>query len=153
MAIQFKRIHFITLVVLAAFSVILSALLVRDNPLNSLIDFSIPALPPTPNSAVLLISHQQGMRDLLRFGLTPAQAWVVELPDMKQRSDADALVNRLRQQGFKAFSRQFSSLTGTWTRVFVGPEIKPEQMKLVADRLAKLHFITKVVPFDPLLVQ
>ena len=60
----------------------------------------------------------------------------------------------LQLKGFKAYSRQFNSLTQVLTRVFVGPEIKPEQMKSVAERLnTEMHLDTKVVPFDPLLIQ
>jgi DedD protein len=60
----------------------------------------------------------------------------------------------LRRKGFNAYSRQYKSLLGVLTRVFVGPEIKPERMKQVAEQLhTQMHLTTQVVPFDPLLNQ
>ena len=74
------------------------------------------------------------------------------MPDIKDPVEAENLVQTLRRKGFNAYSRPYKSLLGVLTRVFVGPEIKPEQMKHVAEQLnTELHLTTQIVAFDPLL--
>lgn len=162
MAIQFRRSSFVTITVVVALLVIFVPLLVKDYRVDSLQSFVIPNLPAQPSPELLTMNSSihrvrgmhNGIQSLLSFPLPPAKAWVIELPDFKNSAEAQALVLSLRLKGFKAYSRQFNSLTQVLTRVFVGPEVKPEQMKLVAKRLnAEMHLDTKVVPFDPLLVK
>lgn len=135
--------------------VIFVPLFVKNSRMDTLESFTIPPLPPVPSPELLpMRPSKHTMKNLLSFPLTPAKAWVIELPDIRKPGDAEALVKALRTKGFKAFSRQFDSLTGVLTRVFIGPEIKPEQMKLVADRInTEMHLEAKVVPFDPLLIK
>jgi len=149
----FKRIIFITLIVIAALLVIFVPLWMKDYHADNLLSFTIPTLPAAPTAALLrLTSTKPSMKSLLDFPLTPAKAWVVELPDSKDPVEAENLVQTLRRKGFNAYSRQYKSLLGLLTRVFVGPEIKPEQMKQVAEQLnSELHLTTQVVAFDPLL--
>jgi cell division septation protein DedD len=151
----FKRISFITLIVLAALLVIFVPLWMEDYRADSLLSFTIPSLPAPPSAASLrMTSGKPSVKNLLNFPLTPAKAWVVELPDSKDPAEAENLVQTLRRKGFNAYSRQYKSLLGVLTRVFIGPEIKPEQMKQVAEQLnSELHLTTQVVAFDPLLSQ
>lgn len=153
MDFPFKRASFITIIVIAALLVIFVPLWMKDYHADNLLSFTIPTLPIAPTAALLpLTSTKPSMKSLLNFPLAPAKAWVIELPDIKDPAEAENLVQTLRRKGFNAYSRQYKSLLGVLTRVFVGPEIKPEQMKQVAERLnAELHLTTQVVPFDPLL--
>ncbi|MFM2321947.1 MAG: hypothetical protein RLZZ225_100 [Pseudomonadota bacterium] len=161
MAIQFKRSSFIAITVALALLIIFVPLFVKDYRADILQSFVIPNLPAQPSPELLPMTPSQhrmhGMhhiQSLLSFPLAPAKAWVIELPDFKNPAEANALVLSLRLKGFKAYSRQFNSLTQVLTRVFVGPEVKPEQMKLIAERLnTEMHLDTKVVPFDPLLIK
>jgi cell division septation protein DedD len=160
-AIQFKRSSFIAITVALALLIIFVPLFVKDYRADILQSFVIPNLPAQPSPELLPMTPSQhrmhGMhhiQSLLSFPLAPAKAWVIELPDFKNPAEANALVLSLRLKGFKAYSRQFNSLTQVLTRVFVGPEVKPEQMKLIAERLnTEMHLDTKVVPFDPLLIK
>ncbi len=161
MAIQFRRSGFVAIIVVTALLVIFVPLFVKDYRADPLQSFIIPNLPAQPSPELLPVSSSHhrvhgmhSMQSLLSFPLAPAKAWVIELADFKNPVDAKALVLSLRLKGFKAYSRQFNSLSQVLTRVFVGPEIKPEQMKLVAERLnTEMHLDTKVIPFDPLLIK
>jgi cell division septation protein DedD len=150
-----KRTSFIAIIVIAALLVIFFPLWMKDYHTDTLLSFTIPTLPTPPSAALLPItSGKASMKNLLSFPLTPAKAWVIELPDIKDPAQAKNLVLSLRRKGFNAYSRQYKSLLGVLTRVFVGPEIKPERMKQVAEQLhTQMHLTTQVVPFDPLLNQ
>jgi len=160
-AIQFRRSSFIAITVALALLIIFVPLFVKDYRADTLQSFIIPNLPAQPSPELLPMTPSQHrmhgmhhMQSLLSFPLAPAKAWVIELPDFKNPAEANALVLSLRLKGFKAYSRQFNSLTQVLTRVFIGPEVKPEQMKLIAERLnTEMHLDTKVVPFDPLLIK
>ncbi|MFZ0219565.1 MAG: SPOR domain-containing protein [Candidatus Aquirickettsiella sp.] len=155
MDFSFKRISLIITIVIAALLVIFVPLCIKDHRSDSfsLLSFTIPSLPVAPSASLLsMTSTTPKMKNLLSFPLTPAKAWVVELPDIKDPAEAENLVQTLRRKGFNAYSRQYKSLLGVLTRVFVGPEIKPEQMHQVAKKLnTELHLTTQLVPFDPLL--
>lgn len=153
MDFSFKRASFITIIVIAALLVIFVPLWMKDYRAENVLSFTIPTVPVAPTAALLrFTSSKASMKSLLNFPLTPAKAWVVELPDIKDPVEAENLVQTLRRKGFNAYSRPYKSLLGVLTRVFVGPEIKPEQMKHVAEQLnTELHLTTQVVAFDPLL--
>lgn len=152
MDFSFKRASFITIIVIAALLVIFVPLWMKDYRAENVLSFTIPTVPVAPTAALLRTSSKASMKSLLNFPLTPAKAWVVELPDIKDPVEAENLVQTLRRKGFNAYSRPYKSLLGVLTRVFVGPEIKPEQMKHVAEQLnTELHLTTQIVAFDPLL--
>ncbi len=149
-----KRASLIIIIVIAALLVIFVPLW-KDYRADNLLSFTIPSLPVAPSAALLpMTSDKPSMKDLFGYPLTPAKAWVVELPDIKDPVQAENLVQTLRHKGFNAYSRQYKSLLGRLTRVFVGPEIKPEQMKQITEQLnTEMHLTTQIVPFDPLLIQ
>jgi len=150
----FKRTLFVTLIVMAALGIIFVPLWMKDSyHANRFQSFDIPSLPVSPSAALLnrTSNTTHRMKNLLSFPLTPAKAWVLELPDIKDPKEAENLVKTLQNKGFNAYSHQYKSLLGVLTRVFVGPEIKPEQMQQIAKQLTEMHLITQVVPFDPLL--
>ncbi len=141
-----KRTCFIFILVIAALWVIFVPLFMKKYHTNNLLSFTIPPLPTAPTAALLPIaSAKPSLKNVLNFPLAPAKAWVVELPDIKNSLEAENLVQNLRRKGFNAYSRQYKSLLGILTRVFVGPEIKPEQIKKVAEQL---H-----TEIDPLLIE
>lgn len=150
-----KRASLIIIIVIAALLVIFVPLIMKNYHADNILSFTIPSSPVLPSAALLpMISDKPSMKNLLSYPLTPAKAWVVELPDIKDPAQAENLVQTLRRNGFNAYSRQYKSLLGVLTRVFVGPEIKPEKMKQVAEQLnTEMHLTTQVVVFDPLLSQ
>lgn len=155
MDFSLKRASFIAILVVVALLVIFVPLWMKDYAAGSLLSFTIPNTPVPPSAALLpMTSERPSMKNLLSYPLTPAKAWVLELPDIKDPVQAEHLVQTLRHKGFNAYSREYKSLLGRLTRVFVGPEIKPEQIKSIAEQLnSELHLSTQVVSFDPLLSQ
>ncbi|TLY47461.1 MAG: hypothetical protein E6K54_06060 [Gammaproteobacteria bacterium] len=155
MDFPFKRASFIVILVIGALLVIFVPLWMEDYHANDRLSFTIPSVPIPPSAALLpMASNKPSMKNLLSYPLAPAKAWVLELPDIKDPVQAEHLVQTLRRKGFNTFSCQYQSLLGRLTRVFVGPEIKPEQMKQIAEQLnTEMHLTTQVVSFDPLLIQ
>lgn len=155
MGFSFKRGSFVLIIVTTALLVIFVPLWMKDYRADSLLSFTVPTVPEPPSAALLpLTSSEPSAKGLLSFPLTPAKAWVLEVSEVKNQAEAENWVKILRRKGFNAYSRQYSSLLGVLVRVFVGPEIKPEQMKQVAEQLnTEMHLTTQVVPFDPLLSQ
>lgn len=69
-------------------------------------------------------------------------AWVVRVGSFSNQQNANALMARLRQEGFTSFSRQIVNANGQQlTSVFVGPEIRRDRLE---QRLAKLQQITGI---------
>ncbi len=78
-------------------------------------------------------------------------AWVIQLGSFRNKSNALRLVNQLRANGYPAFIQQISTALGDNTRVFVGPESKPQAARSLALRLKtdmKLNGI--VISYKPL---
>lgn len=153
MDFPFKRILLIAIIVIAALGVIFVPVWEKNYRANTLQSFTIPSLPVSPSAALLhSASNKPSVKNLLNFPLTPAKAWVVELPDIKDPKVAENLVKTLRRKGFNAYSREYKSLLGVLKRVLVGPEINPKKMEQVAKQLnTEMHLVTQVIPFDPLL--
>lgn len=87
--------------------------------------------------------------------ISPAQAWVLQVADFKLKENlaANALMQSLRQKGFKAYRRQVILSTGPVIRIFVGPGIKSADMKILAERLNKeTQLKPMMTAFDPLLL-
>lgn len=155
MDFSYKRASFIAILVIAAVLVIFVSLWMKDYTGDNLLSFTIPTAPVPPSAALLpMFIEKPSMKNLLSYPLTPAKAWVLELPDIKDPMQAEHLVKTLQIKGFNAYSREYKSLLGRLTRVFVGPEIKPDQIKSIAEQLnTEMHLTTQMVPFDPLLIQ
>lgn len=153
MDFTFKRASFLSILVIVALLVIFVPLWMKDYAADNLFSFTIPSPPAPPSAAQLpMFIDKPSMKNLLSYPLTPANAWVLELPDIKDPVQAENLVQTLRHKGFNAYSRQYKSLLGRLTRVFVGPEIKPEHIKQIAEQLnTEMHLTTQVVAYDPLL--
>jgi len=69
-----------------------------------------------------------------RVGVT---AWVVQLGSFSSEENAEALNQKLRQAGFKAFVEPLRQNGGTVYRVRVGPELKRSDADGINDRLQK----------------
>lgn len=79
----------------------------------------------------------------------------MQVADFKLQENvaANALMQSLRQKGFKTYMRQVIISTGPVIRVFVGPEIKSVTIKTLADRLNKETQLKPLMTaFDPLLL-
>ncbi len=142
--------------------IVLGALLIIFLPLffsqvSTELNFSMPnrplSLSPQFNSGLSTLS-QSSIKKPLTLPLSPGVAWVIQVADFKKYADANVLVQRLRQKGFKAYTRQVMMSGIAITRVFVGPEIKSDQIKNLVAQLNKVIQLKSpvVTAFDPLLL-
>lgn len=88
--------------------------------------------------------------DTLSANLKSA-SWVVQLGSFKVKSNATRLADKLRNQGYKAFMKEFKSAKGESTRVYVGPAFKHNEALALADKLKKTTDIQGIVlNYNPL---
>lgn len=78
-------------------------------------------------------------------------AWTLQLGAFSNADNVDALVGKLRQAGFKAYTLPSKPVDGTLTRVFVGPDVSQAQMERIKREVAALTSLDgKVIAFNPL---
>lgn len=74
--------------------------------------------------------------------------WVVQLGSFQHEKNVNALVKKLRNAGYRAFTRPVVTPNGNLTKVFVGPEL--DKLRLEA-ALGHLHELTglkgRIAPF------
>lgn len=66
-----------------------------------------------------------------------AQAWVVQLGSFEEEKNAQALTNRLRQEGFHAFVEEVADSKNGSFRVRVGPEVTRAGADAIKAKLQK----------------
>lgn len=76
-------------------------------------------------------------------------AWVVQLGSFASRENAQALNEKLRRAGFRAFVEPLQQNTGTIYRVRIGPELKRSDADAINDRLKKDLQIEGIVVHYP----
>ncbi|MES2142523.1 MAG: SPOR domain-containing protein [Pseudomonadota bacterium] len=143
----------ISVIILSAFLVILVSLFKRAH--TEWKPLTVPNKPlfPSDQFSLELGSSNHPIKNAFKLPLAPTHAWVLQVADFKENSDANSLLQSLQKNGFKAYSRQVRVMAGPITRVFVGPEIKSEQIKLLETRLNKeMQLKSTVTAFDPLLL-
>lgn len=81
-------------------------------------------------------------------------AWVVQMGNFKDKSNARRLADKLRNAGYKAFTKEIKSAKGNVsTRVYIGPEFKQAvalQLSNKVEQEMKMHGI--VVSIKPLAI-
>lgn len=74
-------------------------------------------------------------------------AWVVQMGSFKNKTNAIRLTNKLRAEGYKAFTREVKSTL----RVYVGPEFKQASAASLANKLQQeLNMHGIIVSYNPL---
>ncbi|MBE0368875.1 MULTISPECIES: SPOR domain-containing protein [Pseudoalteromonas] len=68
-------------------------------------------------------------------------AYVIQLGSFSHKPNVDALVKKLHNAGFKAFTRPVKTPNGTLTKVFVGPDLDKTKLE---SKLSKLKELTKL---------
>ena len=89
---------------------------------------SVATAKEPPQPAVESVDHANGV------GVT---AWVVQLGSFSSEENAEALNQKLRKAGFKAFVEPLKQNIGTVYRVRIGPELKRSDADAINDRLKK----------------
>ncbi|CAH9050560.1 Cell division protein DedD [Pseudoalteromonas sp. CIP111854] len=70
-----------------------------------------------------------------------SMAYVIQLGSFSHKPNVDALVAKLKKNGFKAFTRPVKTPNGTLTKVFVGPDLNKAKLEA---KLPKLKTLTKL---------
>jgi cell division septation protein DedD len=144
---QLRSSKFIVAIVMTAVLIIFIALFFKKAPA----EFKTLTMPHWPFSP----TPEQFSPGSNQAFISPAHAWVLQVADFKLKESlaANTLVQSLRQKGFKTYTHQVILATGPVIRVFVGPEIKSEQIKTLADLLHKETSLKPMMTaFDPLLL-
>ena len=94
-----------------------------------------------PHEAVVENEDQNG-----RVGMT---AWVVQLGSFASGDNAQALNQKLRQAGFRAFVEPLKQNNSTVYRVRIGPELKRSDADAINERLKKDMQIEGIVVHYP----
>lgn len=147
----------ISAILLTAFFVIFLPSFFKRTYTELRMPLTIPAKPLLPSSNQFtsgLSKTNQAIKDSFKLPLGSEQAWVLQVADFKSSSDANLMLQSLWNKGFKAYTRQVvTTMAGPITRVFVGPEIKSEQIKALEVRLNKeMQLKPTITAFDPLLL-
>jgi DedD protein len=97
------------------------------------------ALPPLPAAPVAKLDAS---------GVP--ESWVVQVAAMSDRSKADALVARLKLNGYAAFTHVTRDSAGEVSRVFVGPKLERAQAVKIKQKIDReMSLQTMVKPFSP----
>ena len=79
-----------------------------------------------------------------------ARAWAVQVGSFSEDDRAQALLQQLLKEGYRAYSSSMNTSDGRMTRVYVGPQVersKVIQLKRELDK--KLQLDTLIVLFTP----
>lgn len=78
------------------------------------------------------------------------ESWVVQVAAMSDRSKADALIAKLKSNGYAAFAHTTHDSAGDTIRVFVGPKIDRAQAVKIKQKIDReMSLQTMVKPFSP----
>ena len=78
------------------------------------------------------------------------ESWVVQVAAMSDRSKADALIAKLKSNGYAAFAHTTRDSAGETIRVFVGPKIDRAQAVKIKQKIDReMSLQTMVKPFSP----
>lgn len=79
------------------------------------------------------------------------KAWALQLASFSDKANAAALVNKLKDMGHAAYSRDFARDGGTTLhRVYIGPEVRSKELLELKDTLQKeLGLTGMIVRFEP----
>lgn len=79
------------------------------------------------------------------------QAWVLQVGVFRYPNNANALVNKLRKAGYTTQVTAIETKSGTFSRVYVGPDISREKLLEQKDKITQLVGIEgQIVEFNPL---
>lgn len=105
--------------------------------------------PPTSSATVPQEPREPVMENKDEAGGVGVTAWVVQLGSFSSSENAEALNQKLRKAGFKAFVEPLKQNTGTIYRVRIGPELKRSDADMINDRLKKDLQIAGIVVHYP----
>ena len=157
-------------VVLLGLLIILAPALFRGGEDHPLVKVELPPLADapevpvfiedlaTPADEVEVIDRDVPVEDLTEAETSPGtddqghlKVWTLQLASFSDKSNADKLAERLKDDGLAAYSKRFNREgNSALYRVYVGPEARTRELLDLRDRLQKELGLTGiVVRFDP----
>jgi DedD protein len=117
-------------------------------------DTQVPAtveegMPPSSDTTVPPGPREPVMENKDEAGGVGVTAWVVQLGSFSSSENAEALNQKLRKAGFKAFVEPLKQDAGTIYRVRIGPELKRSDADKINDQLKKDLQIAGIVVHYP----
>nr|WP_249318911.1 SPOR domain-containing protein [Pseudoalteromonas sp. BDTF-M6] len=86
---------------------------------------------------VATLNKEEPLERPAQSGLTQ-MAYVVQLGAFSRQASVDALMAKLKDNGFKVFTRKVKTPNGTLTKVLVGPELSKATLEKQLPKLQKL---------------
>lgn len=78
-------------------------------------------------------------------------AWTLRLGSFNNAKNVTALVERLRKQGFNAYTLPSKPIDGKLTKVFVGPDVSKDKLLNLQSDIEKLTQLKgRVEPYNPI---
>ena len=105
--------------------------------------------PPSDSAAPEKPAHEAVVENEEEAGRVGVSAWVVQLGSFSSEENAEALNQKLRKAGFKAFVEPLKHNNSTVYRVRIGPELKRSDADAINDRLKKDMQIEGIVVHYP----
>jgi len=82
--------------------------------------------------------------------LTNKQAWVIQLGSFRHKNNVNELLEKLKKNGYTAFTKPIKTKNGELTKVFIGPELRKKALEKKLPLLKKLTNVQgKVSRFYP----
>lgn len=79
---------------------------------------------------------------ITRDDASPSVGWVVQMGSFQHQKNVNELMDKLKNNGFRTFSREVPTQRGKLTKVFVGPELEREKLEAQLDYLTELTTLT-----------
>ncbi|WP_299011654.1 SPOR domain-containing protein [uncultured Shewanella sp.] len=78
-------------------------------------------------------------------------AWTLRLGSFNNAKNVTALVERLRKQGFNAYTLPSKPINGKLTKVFVGPDVSKDKLLNLQSDIEKLTQLKgRIEPYNPI---
>lgn len=123
----------------------ISELKIPDQPIK-LFDTEAISLPKNTDD-VMKLPEPLALKEVAKVPLHKAEMerWFIQAGMFGQKSNATALQNQLRQQGFPATISKVASGNGVLYRVRVGPELVKKRAEAMKDKLNSLNHIKAIL--------
>lgn len=123
----------------------ISELKIPDQPIKLSDTEAIPL--PKNTDDVMNLPEPLALKEIAKVPLhnTEMERWFIQVGMFGQKSNATALQNQLRQQGFPATISKVASEKGVLYRVRVGPELLKKRAEAMKDKLNSLNNIKAIL--------
>ncbi|GIU50094.1 SPOR domain-containing protein [Shewanella algidipiscicola] len=110
----------------------------------------VPPIDTTPSNVTATEPQAKPPKPVKVEQSVPSGAYTLQLGSFKNAANVNALVKRLRDKGFRAYTLPQKPVDGELTKVFVGPDISKAKLQRLQKELDKLTELkSAVVSYNP----